>query len=89
MYDWDPKKAEVNRRKHGVTFDEAIEMLDDPRSEERPDVGHSLGEVRIRTIGYTPMNKLIVVITSTGGSMPRIISARRATKRERDAYINR
>jgi len=83
---WDPEKAEANLRKHGVSFDEADEMLDDDRCEERPDLVHSFSEVRVRTIGYTAMNKVIVVITSVDGQRPRIISARRATKRERDEY---
>jgi len=48
-----------------------------------------LSEPRIRTIGYSPMGQVIVVITSTGGPKPRIISARRATKRERDEYAGR
>ncbi len=85
-YDWDPDKAEANLRKHGVTFDEAVEMLDEDRSDERPDIEHSLGEVRVRTIGYTLMGKVIVVITSQSGPRPRIISARRATKRECHEY---
>ena len=62
-------------------------MLDGDRFYERPDVEHSFGEVRVRTIGYTQMSKLIVVITSTSGLRPRIISARRATKRERDDHV--
>ena len=86
-YDWDPVKAEANLRKHGVSFEEAGEMLDDDRCEERPDLDHSPDESRVRTIGYTPLSNVIVVITSVGGPMPRIISARRATKRERDEYV--
>ena len=85
-YDWDPEKAEANLRKHGVSFEEAGDMFDGDRFEERPDVEHWHHEVRVRTIGYTPMSKLIVVITSVGGPRPRIISARRATKRERHEY---
>jgi hypothetical protein len=86
-YDWDLKKAEANLRKHGVTFEEAVEMLDGDRPVERPDLRHSFREIRIRTIGYTLAGRIIVVITSTGGPRPRIISARRATKRERDEYV--
>ena len=86
-YDWDPRKAEINWRKHGITFEEAEEMLADDRSQEWPDPAHSLGEVRIRTIGYTAMGTVIVVITSTSGHRPRIISARRATKRERNEFV--
>ena len=85
-YDWDPAKAEANLRKHGVSFEEAVDMLDGDRFEERPDIEHSHHEVRLRTIGRTPTDRLIVVITSVGGPRPRIISARRATKRERHEY---
>ena len=88
-YEWDLEKAESNLRKHGITFEGAAKMLDTDRSYERPDVQHSYGEPRIRTIGYSPMGQVIVVITSTGGPKPRIISARRATKRERDEYVGR
>lgn len=88
-YDWDPVKAEANWRKHGITFEEAGEMLDGDRFYERPDVEHSLGEDRVRTIGLTPMGTMIVVITSQSGLRPRIISARRATKREYDEYVGR
>jgi uncharacterized DUF497 family protein len=86
-YDWDPVKAEANWRKHGVAFEEAAEMLDGDRFYERPDVQHSLGEDRVRTIGFTPTGSLIVVITSVSGPRPRIISARRATKREHDDHV--
>ena len=86
-FDWDPVKAEANFRKHGVTFDEAGEMLETDECEERPDARHSLGEGRVRTIGYAPGEAVIVVITSTGGRRPRIISAQRATKRECDEYV--
>ena len=86
-YDWDPEKAEANLHKHGVSFEGASQMLDGDRDEERPDIEHSNSEVRIRTIGHTPLDKIIVVITSTGGPRPRIITARRATKRERHEYV--
>jgi uncharacterized DUF497 family protein len=86
-FDWDPVKAEANRRKHGITFEHAKEMLDRNRSYERPDVDHSVDEDRNRTIGYTSEGQVIVVITSISGPVPRIISARRATKRERNEYV--
>ena len=86
-YDWDPAKAEANLRKHGVSFEEAGDMLDGNRFYERPDVRHSFSEARVRTIGFTPTGRLIVVITSITGPRPRIISARRATKREHDDHV--
>jgi uncharacterized DUF497 family protein len=86
-FGWDPEKAEANRRKHGITFEQAEEMLEDDRSDEQPDPRHSLGGTRARTIGYTKRGAVIVVITSNSGPRPRIISARRATKRERNEYV--
>jgi hypothetical protein len=47
---------------------------------------HSTDEPRFITVGRSSMGRLLVVVTSDGGPGPRIISARRATKRERDAY---
>jgi uncharacterized DUF497 family protein len=85
-YLWDPEKAVANLRKHGVSFEEAAVMLDGDRFEERPDIEHSLKEVRVRTIGHARLGRLLVVITSISGPRPRIISARRATKRERHEY---
>ena len=88
-YDWDPVKAEANRRKHGVTFEEAEQVLDGDQTYERPDIASRLDDDRVRTIGFSRRARLLVVITSTGGPWPRIISARRATKRERDDFARR
>jgi uncharacterized DUF497 family protein len=88
-YDWDPEKAEANLRRHGVPFDEAKSAADSPLASRRTDIEHSSLEDRIRIVGWSDAGHLLVVIASTSGPRPRIISARRATKRERDAYINR
>ena len=85
-YDWDPKKAESNARKHGVTFYEAESTASHPFAIEELDVGHSALETRLKVIGWSPMDRVVVVIVSVDGPRPRIISARRATKRERHAY---
>ena len=88
-YDWDPEKAEANLRRHGVHFDEAKSAADSPLASRRSDTAHSYLEDRIRIVGWSDAGHVLVVIVSKSGPRPRIISARRATKRERDAYINR
>ena len=89
FYDWDSKKEGINVRKRGITFDEAESVVDNPSSRTRYDVLHSKDEHRFITVGWSFMGRLLVVVTSDGGPGPRILSARRATKRERDAYVRR
>jgi uncharacterized DUF497 family protein len=84
---WDPEKARLNFAKHGVTFEEARAALNHPLARQWPDAGHSDGEERSIVMGSSPTEQLLLIVTSPGpeGKM-RIISARRATKRERHAY---
>ena len=90
LYDWDRRKARRNERKNGVAFPEAETVFLDPDRLEMPDERHSMYEPRSVTIGWSSLGRLLVVITSEGGHRPsRIISAWRATKRERDAYVRR
>jgi hypothetical protein len=88
-YGWDPDKALENEREHGVSFDEAETAVDNRLSRTVPDLEHSSLEDRFRTIGWSDLGRLLVVVTSQGGRRPRIISAWRATKRERNAYERR
>jgi uncharacterized protein len=88
-YGWDENKAELNRRRHGVTFDEADTVLDNPLAWRRADESHSEAEERFKVVGWSSVGRLLLVIVSESGPVPRIISARRATKRERDAYTDR
>ena len=83
---WDPDKAEANWRKHGVTFNEGETVDDDPLRRSWPDERHGSHDARFVLIGESEEQHLLVVITSEGGPRPRIISVRRATKRERRAY---
>jgi uncharacterized DUF497 family protein len=87
-FDWDPDKARGNRIKHGVSFKEAIAVFDDPFAwvTEDPDnsTPHELRECRI---GEADVGVLFVVYTiRRPGRIHRIISARRATRRERRTY---
>ncbi len=83
---WDEAKEAANRRKHGVDFREAIEALQDPLGLSRPDEDHGLDESRWSTVGLTRTGRLLRVTTTEAGPTIRIISARRATARERYAY---
>ena len=88
-YDWDHAKNAINILKHGVSFLEAESVLDSERSRVTFDAEHSHVEVRFLTIGWSNLGRLLLVVTSEDGPRPRIISARRATKRERDEYTRR
>ena len=85
-FDWDQEKAERNYAKHGVTFNEAETIADDPFARSLRDETHSRWESRFVVMGYSARGRLLVVIVSEGGPLPRIISARRATKRERHVH---
>jgi uncharacterized protein len=89
-YTWDADTNDTNVRKRGISFDEAKTVhLDDWRI-EIPDVLHSDDEPRTLTIGVSYRNRCLVVVTSyRDPESPRIISAWRATKRERNAYERR
>jgi len=89
-FEWDPRKAEGNRRKHGVTFEEAATVFLDPLAMNLPDAEHT-EEERWITLGLTEDGKLTVVVhtfqeVSDARALLRLISARRATKRERRSY---
>jgi uncharacterized DUF497 family protein len=88
-YEWDPDKNATNILKHGVSFLEAESVLDSELSRVMVDAEHSDLEVRFLTIGWSNLGRLLLVVTSEDGPRPRIISARRATKRERDEYTRR
>jgi uncharacterized DUF497 family protein len=87
-FEWDATKASVNFLKHKVTFGEAIEVFYDPNALEAYDAGHSTDETRFSIIGFSSGRLLFVVFTEDGGKV-RIISARRATKIEREFYEGR
>jgi uncharacterized DUF497 family protein len=88
---WDPRKARANIAKHGIPFDLAITVLDDPLALVAPDARHSTpDELREWIIGESDIGVLVVVFTSREQSRTRrIISARRANRRERRRYEER
>jgi uncharacterized DUF497 family protein len=84
-FKWDPRKAASNLRKHGVSFNEASTVFDDPLVLLVADWEH--GEPRIVAIGTALSERvLFVVIVELEGDSMRIITARRATTRERQRY---
>jgi len=85
-FEWDRVKAERNRRKHAVTFDEAVTVFHDPLSASFDDPDHSAGERRFITIGYSSHDRLLVVSHVEAGETIRIISARLAGASERKRH---
>ena len=88
-YTWDSDKEKENVRRRGIGFDEAKSVLRGYLSFTWFDELHSAEEPRFKTIGYSYLDRILVVVTSEDGVQPRIISAWRASKRERDAYQRR
>lgn len=87
-FEWHRAKAEQNRKKHRVSFDEAVTVFYDPLTATFDDPGHSIGERRLITIGYSSYDRLIVVVHAERGGNIRIISARPANARERKHHEN-
>lgn len=83
---WDEKKAANNLVKHGISFEQAATVFDDPLSDTFPDSDHSLQEQRFIIIGSAESGKILVVAHTDDGELVRIISAREATHRERESY---
>ena len=88
QFEWDPEKAKLNRRKHKVTFEEAVTVFYDPLSATFDDADHSAGEQRLITIGFSSQGRLLVVSHTERGAALRIISARKATSHERKKHEN-
>jgi uncharacterized protein len=84
--EWDSKKAKSNLKKHGVSFEEAATALSDPMAATGIDPDHSITEDRYVTFGVSEKGKLIVVSHTEGNEIVRIISARKASKGERELY---
>jgi hypothetical protein len=85
-FDWDAAKAAANLSKHRVSFQEAATVLEDPLSTTFPDEAHSADEARFVTIGASSRGGLLVVAHTERDDTIRIISDRRATRRERAFY---
>lgn len=85
-FEWDPEKAKLNLKKHGVSFAEGATVFYDPLSASFDDPDHSEGERRLITVGLSSRARLLVVAHTERGNSIRIINARLATKRERKRH---
>ncbi len=86
-FEWDKNKATHNLQKHGVSFDEASTVFRDPLGRIFDDEDHSQLEAREIIIGHSVTGRVLLVsFTERKMNLIRIISARTATKRERDDY---
>ena len=85
-FEWDLKKTAMNRRKHGVTFEEATSALRDVFSATAHDPDHSDDEERFVTFGISSQGRLLTVSHTDRGNAIRITSARLATNIERQIY---
>jgi uncharacterized DUF497 family protein len=85
--EWDGRKSDANRRKHGIGFEEAASILYDPRSITIDD--DRFAERRFVTVGRDAKGRLLAVVSTWRGSRIRLISARFASSRERRDYGRR
>ena len=87
-FEWDEEKNRLNRKKHGLWFEEATQVFNDPHSRFFLDKDHSNDEERYAAIGYSSEDRILVVIHCyrESNEIIRIISARVATKKERKYY---
>ncbi len=82
--EWDPAKANANRRKHGIDFADATTvLLDELAATVRDD---SFEEERYVTVGSDALGRVLVVVYAWAEAGVRLISARKASKKERRQY---
>jgi uncharacterized protein len=91
MFDWDPRKAQSNRRKHGVSFEEAVTVFLDSDGLDGEDLEHSATESRRLRLATSSLGRVLLVSYTIrrkkdDEEITRIISARRASRKERKAY---
>jgi uncharacterized DUF497 family protein len=85
-FEWDEEKAEANLGKHGVSFEEAQTVFDDPLYVDFYDPDHSYDEHRYIIIGLSRQGRLLLVSYTERGGVTRLISSREVTPAERKAY---
>ena len=82
---WDPAKARANVARHGVAFEDAELALTDPAGLTREDPD-ARGEARFLTVGADALGRIVALVYAYRGDDVRLISARPATRREKEAY---
>ena len=87
-FDWDKSKASLNKKKHGISFEEAVTVFYDDDALEFHDPDHSEEEDRFFMVGLSFRTRILIVSHCVRGvgSVIRIISARKATKQETQKY---
>jgi uncharacterized protein len=85
-FEWDETKAQTNITKHAVTFEEAASIFGDPLAYTFNDPDHSVGEVRLLSLGLSHAGRLLMVSHAERGRRIRIISARLVARNERKIY---
>jgi uncharacterized DUF497 family protein len=85
-FEWDENRAAINLKKHGVSFDKAKSIFDDPLYIDFYDPDHSEGENRYIIMGLLLQNRLLLVAYTERGDAIRLISARETTRVERKLY---
>ena len=86
LFQWNEKKSNSNYRKHGITFEEAKTIFNDPFAITIPDPDHSISEQRYIDLGFSINNRLLVVWYTERNNCIRIIGSRKATNSERKEY---
>jgi uncharacterized protein len=91
MFSWDADKARKNYEKHGVTLEEAGEVFSDPKALDWEDLAHSEREPRCKRLGSSAKGRVLVIAYTRrrledGTQTTRIISARKASRKERQVY---
>ncbi len=90
-FTWDPGKAQANEQKHGVSFEEATTVFVDEEALLIDDSEHSIDEDRFLLLGLSSQIRLLTVChcVREDESLIRLISARKATRREQQQYVSR
>jgi uncharacterized DUF497 family protein len=90
VFEWDAREAAANAAKHGVTFDDAVTVFVDANALDGPDLAHSEAEPRYLRLGTAADGRVLMVAYTIRRRADvetiRLISARRASRRERAAY---
>lgn len=85
-FQWNPDKANSNLQKHSVSFEKAVTIFGDQLAVTIADPDHSIGELRMITIGQSKLQRLLLVCHTEREGELRLISARLATRQERRSY---
>jgi uncharacterized protein len=85
-FEWDPKKAQVNEALHRIKFEEVLTVFRDPLAVIFDDEEHSEAEPREIIVGHSVKQRLVLVCFTVRATRIRLISVRKATRREREDY---